>query len=153
MLRNPEQQHPTVNYKGKELTVWELDDLIKWERLMLKTKKVKEDLKLKPKLTSYQYKTYVALLILGYNFEGGNMDLVFKKTKKDPNNIVSDDYFLFAQRTIDYSEIKIDILKKLHDIVKDDELLEEFKVDGNLLKEEKIPWHKIDSSNIAYGLT
>ncbi len=149
------KEAPTVNYQGEDMPLWKFYNFIKWEKLISKVDKVlntvgKDNLEITVnnkeiiKLTSNQYKTCLALIIIGYNLENGDMKSTFEKTRKDPNDIVADDYFLFAQRTLDYSQINIDTLNKIYAVIDANaEIKEEFTVD-NLTKEDPFPWHEVD---------
>ncbi len=128
----------------------------KLEEMLNEDDKLTKQLK---ELEQKEWDIYINLLILFYSFfseentiNGLHKNLFAKDTSSDTGlNLCK--YFVAGAPFMDRSPfINKKILTKLYHLVEENDLVNEFKIDGNLLKAEKIDWSNVDTSNISEGL-
>lgn len=110
-----------------------------------------EDISLKENLNPDQVEMYIKLLVLFYNFKTNmTTSSFFEEIKGNNKNALK--YKLFAGSYIDVIKRKIEIFEEFYTYAEDNNLSNEFKLEGELLKDEEFDYSNVCNSNRSVGI-
>lgn len=132
----------------KKLTLYGIQKTVDWGKVKrLIPKEVIDE-----HLSEIEIKMYLKLLVIFYNFKKEiTLNSFFYETIKG-NSKSAMRYKTFSAPYEEISKRKFETLEDFHQFVEENNLSKEFKLDGNLLKEEQTDYHNVFNSNIEIGL-